>query len=79
MPRHSSVVFSQFDSTARNIIIHNGKIGRIIDWEQSGWWYWWEYMKVFDCTQLTTDDDFDENEEWHCRIMYGGQQGGANN
>jgi aminoglycoside phosphotransferase (APT) family kinase protein len=63
-PPHSpSVVFSHSDLTARNIIIHNGKISGIIDWEQSGWWpYWWEYMKALYCTQLTKDD---ENEEWH--------------
>jgi thiamine kinase-like enzyme len=63
MPAYSSVVFSHSDLTARNIIIHNGKISGIIDWEQSGWWpYWWEYMKALYCTQLTADD---ENEEWH--------------
>jgi len=62
-PPHSPpVVFSHSDLTARNILINNGKICGIIDWEQSGWWpYWWEYMKAFYCPQLTGDD---ENEEW---------------
>ena len=61
-PHAPSVVFSHSDLTARNILINNGKISGIIDWEQSGWWpYWWEYMKALYCTQLTAHD---ENEEW---------------
>lgn len=56
------VVFSHSDLTARNVLINDGRISGIIDWEQSGWWpYWWESMKALYCTQLETDI---ENEEW---------------
>ena len=45
-PFHTpSVVFSHADLTPRNIVINNGKI---INWEQAGWWpYWWDYVKAF--------------------------------
>jgi aminoglycoside phosphotransferase (APT) family kinase protein len=78
-PPHSpSVVFSHSDLTARNILIHRGKISGIIDWEQSGWWpYWGEYVKALYCTQLVTDF---ENEEWRqfvesCMVVNREEQG----
>jgi aminoglycoside phosphotransferase (APT) family kinase protein len=53
--RLSTVVFSHSDLAPRNILINNGKVSGIVDWEQSGWWpYWWEYAKAFYSVQLDT-------------------------
>ncbi len=42
----SQTVFTHSDLAPRNILVHNGEISAILDWEQSGWWpYWWEHSK----------------------------------
>jgi Ser/Thr protein kinase RdoA (MazF antagonist) len=41
-------VFSHRDLTPRNILVHEGKISGLVDWEDSGWYpEYWEYVKFF--------------------------------
>ena len=42
------VVFSHCDLAPRNIIVKDGKIQGLVDWELAGWYpEYWEYVKFF--------------------------------
>lgn len=50
------VVLSHCDLTPRNILVQDGKIQGLVDWEDSGWFpEYWEYVKFF---QRTADKDW---------------------
>lgn len=43
------IVFSHADLSPRNIIVRDGKIQGLLDWEFAGWYpEYWEYIKFFD-------------------------------
>ncbi|EGY14261.1 uncharacterized protein VDAG_05425 [Verticillium dahliae VdLs.17] len=55
------IVLSHCDLTPRNILVHDGKIKGLIDWEDSGWYpEYWEYVKFF---QRTADKDWKQYAE----------------
>lgn len=61
------IVFTHADLKPHNIIVANGRIAGLVDWEFSGWYpEWWEYVKFFeagsDCKDWRefADDIFDE-------------------
>ena len=42
--------FSHADLSPRNIIVKDGRITGLVDWEFPGWYpEYWEYVKFFDC------------------------------
>lgn len=44
------IVFTHGDLSPRNIIVADGQIQGLIDWERSGWYpEHWEYVKFFQC------------------------------
>ncbi|EKJ76925.1 hypothetical protein FPSE_02923 [Fusarium pseudograminearum CS3096] len=50
------VVFSHCDLAPRNILVQDGKIQGLVDWEDAGWYpEYWEYVKFF---QRNFDKDF---------------------
>ncbi|KAG7141126.1 hypothetical protein HYQ46_007872 [Verticillium longisporum] len=50
------IILSHCDLTPRNILVHDGKIKGLVDWEDSGWYpEYWEYVKFF---QRTADKDW---------------------
>ncbi|KAK0460708.1 kinase-like domain-containing protein [Desarmillaria tabescens] len=54
----SQSIFTHSDLVPRNILIHNGEISAILDWEQSGWWpYWWEHSKSLYALGPLTEED----------------------
>lgn len=58
MPPATPYTFTHGDLTNVNIMVHNGSLTGIIDWEHSGYYpVWWEYA----CTSVR---DSDEDEEW---------------
>ncbi|RBR03966.1 hypothetical protein FVER53590_29578 [Fusarium verticillioides] len=47
------IVFTHSDINMRNVLIHNGRISGIVDWENSGWFPdYWEYTKAHYVTKL---------------------------
>ncbi|CZT14630.1 uncharacterized protein RCC_00602 [Ramularia collo-cygni] len=43
------IVFTHADLSPRNIIVRDGRICALLDWEYSGWYpEYWEYIKFFD-------------------------------
>ncbi|QGI69505.1 hypothetical protein CEK26_013461 [Fusarium fujikuroi] len=47
------IVFTHSDINMRNILMHNGRISGIVDWENSGWFPdYWEYTKAHYVTKL---------------------------
>ncbi|KAG5787589.1 hypothetical protein H9Q69_013335 [Fusarium xylarioides] len=47
------IVFTHSDINMRNILVHNGRISGIVDWENSGWFPdYWEYTKAHYVTKL---------------------------
>lgn len=43
------IVFSHADLSPRNIIVRDGQIQALLDWEFAGWYpEYWEYVKFFD-------------------------------
>ncbi|KAF2757104.1 kinase-like protein [Pseudovirgaria hyperparasitica] len=43
------IVFSHCDLSQHNILVKNGKITGLLDWEYAGWYpEHWEYIKLFD-------------------------------
>ncbi|KAL7764043.1 hypothetical protein ACKLNR_005188 [Fusarium oxysporum f. sp. zingiberi] len=42
-----NIVFTHSDINMRNVLMHNGRISGIVDWENSGWFPdYWEYTKA---------------------------------
>lgn len=42
------IVLSHCDLTPRNVLVQDGKIKGLVDWEDSGWYpEYWEYVKFF--------------------------------
>lgn len=55
------IVLSHCNLTPRNILVQDGKINGLVDWEDSGWYpEYWEYVKFF---QRTTDKDWKQYAE----------------
>jgi len=51
-----SIRFTHADLSPRNIIVKDGKIQGIIDWEFSGWYpEYWEYVKFYECKTKCKD------------------------
>ena len=45
----NKITFTHGDLTPRNIIVKDGNIQALLDWEYSGWYpEYWEYVKFFD-------------------------------
>ncbi|KAK6433889.1 hypothetical protein LTR95_009933 [Oleoguttula sp. CCFEE 5521] len=56
--RSYEIYFTHGDLGVQNILIRDGKVAAIIDWECSGWWpEYWEYTKV-------------HYNEWRCPDFY---------
>ncbi|RDA88219.1 hypothetical protein CP532_0360 [Ophiocordyceps camponoti-leonardi (nom. inval.)] len=54
MPPATPYTFTHGDLTTRNIMVSDGKVTGIIDWESSGFFpVWWEFV----VTRVTNDDD----------------------
>lgn len=55
------IVLTHCDLTPRNILVRDGKISGLVDWEDSGWYpEYWEYVKFF---QRTADKDWKQYAE----------------
>ncbi|KAH8675139.1 kinase-like domain-containing protein [Ilyonectria robusta] len=55
------IVLSHCDLTPRNILVEDGKIKGLVDWEDSGWYpEYWEYVKFF---QRPADKEWKEYAE----------------
>lgn len=51
------VVLSHCDLTPRNIIVKDGRVAALIDWEEAGWYpEYWEYVKFFQRPAAKTPD-----------------------
>ncbi|OBS19984.1 hypothetical protein FPOA_11707 [Fusarium poae] len=47
------IVFTHGDINMRNILMHNGRISGIVDWENAGWFPdYWEYTKALFVTRV---------------------------
>ncbi|KAF5962855.1 protein kinase-like domain-containing protein [Fusarium bulbicola] len=47
------IFFSHADLNMRNILIHNGRLSGIVDWESSGWYpEYWDYTNAYFITKL---------------------------
>ncbi|KAI5455757.1 kinase-like domain-containing protein [Mariannaea sp. PMI_226] len=54
------IVFSHCDLSPRNIIVKEGKIKGLIDWELAGWYpEYWEYVKFFERSDRKEGDWLD--------------------
>lgn len=50
------IVFSHADLSPRNIIVKDGHIAALVDWELSGWYpEYWEYVKFLECATSCKD------------------------
>lgn len=55
------IVLSHCDLTPRNILVKDGRITGLVDWEDSGWYpEYWEYVKFF---QRPADNDWKQYAE----------------
>ena len=55
------IVFTHGDLAPRNILLKEGKVVALIDWEESGWMpEHWEFIKAMWCTGLEGDATWDE-------------------
>lgn len=51
-----SIVFTHGDLRPANIIVRDGRVAAIIDWEMAGWYPdYWEFVKAFYLEGFTTD------------------------
>lgn len=51
-----NVRFTHGDLSPRNIIVKDGTIHAVIDWEYAGWFpEYWEYVKFFECVTSCAD------------------------
>ena len=56
IPPSRRIVLSHCDLTPRNILVQDGKIQGLVDWENSGWFpKYWEYVRFF---QRSADKDW---------------------
>ncbi|KAF2210712.1 hypothetical protein CERZMDRAFT_44756, partial [Cercospora zeae-maydis SCOH1-5] len=56
LPKDSRIVLSHCDLSPRNIIVKEGRIQALLDWEYAGWYpEYWEYVKFFDRTTSCQD------------------------
>lgn len=47
------IVFTHGDLNMRNVLVHNGRLSGIVDWENSGWFpEYWDYTKAHYITKL---------------------------
>jgi len=47
------IVFTHGDLNMRNVIVHDGRLSGIVDWENSGWYpEYWDYTKAYYVTKL---------------------------
>ncbi|KAK8063764.1 hypothetical protein PG996_008416, partial [Apiospora saccharicola] len=47
------IVFTHSDLNMRNVLVHNGRLSGIVDWENSGWYpEYWDYTKAHFITKL---------------------------
>ncbi|KAF5627075.1 kinase-like domain protein [Fusarium sp. NRRL 52700] len=47
------IFFTHADLNMRNILMHNGRLSGIVDWENSGWYpEYWDYTKAYFITKL---------------------------
>lgn len=47
------IVFTHADLNMRNVLVHNGRLSGIVDWENSGWFpEYWDYTKAHYITKL---------------------------
>ncbi|TRX96697.1 hypothetical protein FHL15_002363 [Xylaria flabelliformis] len=47
------IVFTHADSNMRNVLVHNGRLSGIVDWENSGWFpEYWDYIEAHYITKL---------------------------
>jgi hypothetical protein len=47
------IVFTHGDLNMRNVLVHNGRLSGIVDWENSGWFpEYWDYTKAHFITRL---------------------------
>jgi aminoglycoside phosphotransferase len=57
--RNHRMVLSHCDLSPRNIMVHDGKILALVDWEDAGWYpEYWEYAKFFHRN--------DPRDDWWC-------------
>lgn len=48
-----NIVFTHADLNMRNVLVHNGRLSGIVDWENSGWFpEYWDYTKAHYITKL---------------------------
>lgn len=63
MPAAQPYTFTHGDLTAKNIIVQNGRVTGIIDWEGSGYFpVWWEFVST-----AIFDDEVDRSWKDHLR------------
>lgn len=68
MPTARPYTFTHGDLTLKNIIIHDGRVAGIIDWEGSGYFpAWWEFV----CTAIADSEDDRSWKEYLRRHMGG--------
>jgi aminoglycoside phosphotransferase (APT) family kinase protein len=54
--RQHSINFTHGDFRPANIIVKNGKLSGIVDWEMSGWYpEYWEFVKALYVWRYQTD------------------------
>ncbi|KAI1354664.1 kinase-like domain-containing protein [Xylaria sp. FL0043] len=47
------IVFTHADLNMRNVLVHNGRLSGIVDWENSGWFpEYWDYTKAHYITKI---------------------------
>ena len=59
---HHRIVLTHCDLTPRNIIVQDGKIKGLVDWEDGGWYpEYWEYVKFFQRPSVRGWKDYAEH------------------
>ncbi|KAM5347379.1 hypothetical protein ACJ41O_010384 [Fusarium nematophilum] len=69
------IVFTHADLNMRNVLVHNGRLSGIVDWENSGWYpEYWDYTKAHCITRLRrrwlriVDDVFKEYGDFESEL-----------
>ena len=59
------IVFTHGDITPQNIIVKDGSVQALIDWEFAGWYpEHWEYLEFFECATTTACRDWKNYAEY---------------